>query len=414
MYLSIFGIITMLFQPSREKVIDEDGNESFEGGVDGNPLTLAYSVMLSLWSVMFLSAWKRRGKEHAYLWGSEGAEESEQPRPAFEGVVEVNKETGREELVHGPAPARVAKKVFSTTIIIGCMIATAVCAFLATTLKFRAPDPDDPDVGLWDKQKWGLLSSVLNLVIIISFGLMYESIALKLNDFENYRTETEYQDGLISKNFLFQFVNNYFILFFIAYLQQVEIEGLRSNKCEQSCLPVLQAQMMVVFTGKTFATQIVEIFKPFLMKKIAMLFEVLRLKKLWNTVTEPIVAGAHKIDGMMHEEALDGEKPEPEDADREAALAARDKVSIKDISDHFEKQTHFQDYEKKGTFDDFNEMAIQYGYVALFSPAFPLAPFFAAINNVVEIRGDAYALCGAYKRPIWKTRYDNAQCTLYH
>eukprot|EP01046_Picozoa_sp_COSAG06_P102288 COSAG06_NODE_48453_length_332_cov_0.652361_1_plen_48_part_10 len=34
------------------------------------------------------------------------------------------------------------------------------------------------------------------------------------------------------------------------------------------------------------------------------------------------------------------------------------------------------------SFDQFNEMAVQYGYLALFAPAFPLAPLLAFINNI--------------------------------
>jgi len=43
----------------------------------------------------------------------------------------------------------------------------------------------------------------------------------------------------------------------------------------------------------------------------------------------------------------------------------------------------------ESTFDDFDEMAIQYGYVCLFVVAFPLAPLLALINNFIEIRLDA-------------------------
>jgi hypothetical protein len=43
--------------------------------------------------------------------------------------------------------------------------------------------------------------------------------------------------------------------------------------------------------------------------------------------------------------------------------------------------------------------AVRYGYVALFSPCFPLAPLFAFLNNVTEIRGDAWKLCKGYQRP---------------
>lgn len=45
------------------------------------------------------------------------------------------------------------------------------------------------------------------------------------------------------------------------------------------------------------------------------------------------------------------------------------------------------------TFDEFNEMAVQFGYLALFAPAFPLAPLFAFINNIFEIRIDAIKFC---------------------
>jgi len=33
---------------------------------------------------------------------------------------------------------------------------------------------------------------------------------------------------------------------------------------------------------------------------------------------------------------------------------------------------------------------IQYGFVTLFATAFPLGPLFALLNNVIEIRLDAY------------------------
>ena len=48
----------------------------------------------------------------------------------------------------------------------------------------------------------------------------------------------------------------------------------------------------------------------------------------------------------------------------------------------------------------------RYGYVALFSPCFPLAPFFAYINNVTEIRGDAWKLCRAFQRPTARPQED--------
>lgn len=44
-------------------------------------------------------------------------------------------------------------------------------------------------------------------------------------------------------------------------------------------------------------------------------------------------------------------------------------------------------------------MFIQFGYVVLFSSAFPLAAMCALINNIIEIRSDAFKLCTGLQRP---------------
>eukprot|EP01050_Picozoa_sp_SAG11_P012516 SAG11_NODE_1395_length_5038_cov_1.168050_2_plen_187_part_00 len=143
---------------------------------------------------------------------------------------------------------------------------------------------------------------------------------------------------------------------------------------------------------------------------LQLFLEVFRLKKLWRGIEDAAAGLTHAILPESANDALGIEEPDKEDqkakAEREQKLEQRNSVSHSDISDYYERQSHFADYEQKGTFDDFNEMAIQYGYVALFSPCFPLAPFFATLNNIIEIRGDSWKLCLAYQRPIWKSRED--------
>ena len=59
---------------------------------------------------------------------------------------------------------------------------------------------------------------------------------------------------------------------------------------------------------------------------------------------------------------------------------------------------HFQ-LQYEDTFEDYLEMFIQFGYVTLFSSAFPLAAACAFVNNVIEIRSDAFKLCMTFQRP---------------
>jgi len=66
----------------------------------------------------------------------------------------------------------------------------------------------------------------------------------------------------------------------------------------------------------------------------------------------------------------------------------------------YEKDSKLAAYQ--GTFDEYSEMVIQYGYITLFAAAFPLAPLMAVINNMIEIRTDAFKLLSSTVRPDYK------------
>lgn len=276
----------------------------------------------------------------------------------------VNEETKREELVYGSLSMRYMVKSIGIAVILLCMSITAGCAFLAMGLKYRAPrtcnaalrehkedlgcghwaitegeipanatdwvvktsaeynadccyDMEIPaEKSVWDNltftesKKWIIISSLTNLAVIQGMGFVYEMIAEWLNDLENYRTATEYKDQLIIKNFAFQFVNNYFLLFYIAYLRQIKWGGAHcrhvcscaslifhhrdaaggGKQCDKSCLGELQMQMLVVFTGKTFGLQVVELAKPFVQKQAKNTIAKFNLKSLVKSTANATLA----------------------------------------------------------------------------------------------------------------------------
>ena len=51
------------------------------------------------------------------------------------------------------------------------------------------------------------------------------------------------------------------------------------------------------------------------------------------------------------------------------------------------------------TYLKFFVLVLQYGFVTMFVAAFPLAPFFALLNNMVEIRLDAVNFIHNFRRP---------------
>lgn len=58
--------------------------------------------------------------------------------------------------------------------------------------------------------------------------------------------------------------------------------------------------------------------------------------------------------------------------------------------------------EYDSTYDDYLEMYIQFGYIVLFASISPFASIAALINNIIELRIDAYKLCCVYRRPFAK------------
>lgn len=53
----------------------------------------------------------------------------------------------------------------------------------------------------------------------------------------------------------------------------------------------------------------------------------------------------------------------------------------------------------EGTYADYLTIFEQYGYVALFSAVFPWVTICALVNNIFELRADAFKYCYVYQRP---------------
>eukprot|EP01050_Picozoa_sp_SAG11_P007624 SAG11_NODE_642_length_8006_cov_6.996965_5_plen_152_part_00 len=138
----------------------------------------------------------------------------EQPRPQFNGRVEVNYVTGRRQLVHKSMLVYATKRAIGMLICIMYMAATIVAAMLAMLTRYIEEEGAET---LWDQEKYKIYSAALNLSIIVVAGFLYEIMAESINEWENHRTESEFDNALVTKNFMFQFINNYFVLFYIAY-----------------------------------------------------------------------------------------------------------------------------------------------------------------------------------------------------
>ncbi|GLG98670.1 Anoctamin [Gryllus bimaculatus] len=187
--------------------------------------------------------------------------------------------------------------------------------------------------------------AVVNLCLIMAMSRVYEKLAFKLTAWEMHRTQTEFDDNLTFKVFIFQFVNFYSSIFYIAFFKgrfvgypgnYTLILKLRNEDCNAGgCLIELAQQLAVIMIGKQIINNAQEILVP-------------KMKAWWQK--------------------------------RKIKLSKKHKTRWEE---------DYQLIDNEGLFQEYLEMVLQFGFITIFVAAFPLAPFFALLNNWVEIRLDA-------------------------
>lgn len=109
-------------------------------------------------------------------------------------------------------------------------------------------------------------SLVFHLVFLLVFiqqvlNFSYMKIVYDLNDYENHRTATEYEDALVAKVFTFQLVNSFAALTYISFIKGwigmtiIHCLGPRGN-----CTGDVATTLSTVFISREISTMISEIF----------------------------------------------------------------------------------------------------------------------------------------------------------
>jgi len=229
-----------------------------------------------------------------------------------------------------------------------------------------------------------------------------------LTHWENHKTQTSYDDALIVKTFMFQFVNSYVAFYLVAFIKPYGdyfgTEEMFGNcKCKTfnqygcsegnivgpgtptppvgstelckcvkySCIDELSILLLCIFLVQLVLDNFIEWGVPYFQARYAMYAEEKKLKEAQQHNSPGIESGETAVDSTVQVDPLC-------QAETESKLA------------QYTLQDHFKDY---------NELVIQYGFVSLFSAAFPLCALLALVNNVVEIRSDAGKMLSVMQRP---------------
>lgn len=215
---------------------------------------VVYCIFICVWSALFIKYWERRQSALAYYWFTSElsleakirrefyialdnidnappnfhritAEEAAsmasgnvdgftdlQKEPTdltVSNVRKINKKTGQLEEKF-PRALRItiyAASVSSITILLCCVGIIFVYFYLINVIS-----------AFVDCETGQLAGSIVHSLLIIITSTVYRSLAIKLNDWENHRTDVKYENALIFKVFVFEFVNNFLAMFWIAFL----------------------------------------------------------------------------------------------------------------------------------------------------------------------------------------------------
>ncbi|XP_058119949.1 anoctamin-8 [Anopheles ziemanni] len=365
-----------------------------------------FSLFNVAWASLYLEAWRRYSVELAFRWGtlSTPPELLEPPRPLYKGPLEESSVTGRLEPREAPAWQRRAFRYLVSFPIIGlCLVLVFVVMFLMLRLQDWL-DQHLPysSAGLWEcmcivSQDWwdaklpeqgvfSCLSVIPKVLLAGAITLMdeaYYKLAVWLNDKENYRLQSKYENHLIAKVALFQFVNSFLSLFYIAFYLRDQDK--------------LKEQLAGLLISRQIIGNLRESAWPYLVEQ----WRLAKLSfKMWgalsptqehppSSLATSLSASAASIPGSTDgkQQSSEGRSPPSE------CVPGTPKRSIG------QAEIESSLYKYDGTFSDHLEMLVQMGYVVLFSAAFPLAGLCALANNLLEIRSDAFKLAHVHQRP---------------
>lgn len=148
----------------------------------------------------------------------------------------------------------------------------------------------------------------------------------------------------------------------------------------------LQSQLISVVIAKATLEQIIELVVPNVLSFVLRIINFPRQRRIRRSITRDpeerqrlVDSGAIVDDHMLFTPPRHNRYTQEDDV--RAVLDEQQRLSYDD------------------TIDDYGEIVIQFGFICLFGMAFPLASLVSLINNLIEVRTDAFKLLRIHKRP---------------
>ena len=199
MYKLIFFMCVSLNSLIKHQSINETFNNPFVS-VSRITNVCLLSVMICIWGVLFGEFWKREEKYTALEYGQIGFEDREDTRGEFKDY-EVLHLVGEETLFF---PYKKKNYLVMTSFMI---ISLLCCGVIGTTACIYVIRYQMATRNKEANDYASIVASILNVIQIQIWTFIFGYLSDFLTDRENHQTDTQYEDSMIVKNFVFSFIN---------------------------------------------------------------------------------------------------------------------------------------------------------------------------------------------------------------
>lgn len=367
----IFGVLIfivdqiLLYKGNLELVVGEDLNHWMEWY---HYVRIIFTLFIVIWTTLFLEYWKRKEKNFGIRYGQLDYEEKEQERPGFNGIFKRDLANSSMNVLVYSKTKRQFKMLFggliSFIIILLSVAATLLIMYFKTWMLENGVSPTYANI----------IAPLLNFVSAKLFTLLYDSISKKLNNYENHKSITQFEDSLVYKIFLFNIFNNFNSFIVLAFVKiQTEDFGkciphesnftvLGNRGANQVCYNELISYVQTFFiTG--FVLNFLELIIPAITKFLNSNDFLLKRDYDWG-----------EIDSVIEKE--------------------------------WQKESFQITVEVDGVLGEYLEITLLFSFISMFGQIFPLGFTFAFLIMCCELYIDKYKLIHYIKRPIPKGASD--------
>ncbi|CAF1289364.1 unnamed protein product [Rotaria sordida] len=188
-----------------------------------NVATVIFAILMSIWARGFVEGWKRGQSELQCRWDSIDFHECNEPiRPDFEKQVRSkrkNIKTGRKES-HVSIEQKLPKILLSISVVLLMII--IVCLTIFSIIVYRIQITyvlKNVSVSSYSSIIITVTSAIMNLICSLILSPLYYYIAQKITDYELHKYQSEYEAAFSLKVYIFEFVNFYSSLFYVAFFK---------------------------------------------------------------------------------------------------------------------------------------------------------------------------------------------------